>query len=129
MASERKEQMRQLRKQGLKHKEIAERFGVSTQYVSVVCGGSSPGRFAAVGEECIYPNLRKWMNENEVSRSEFLRRMGIDVHTSNLQRLGHYIRGEAQPRKPYIDKMLKVTGLTYEVLFYEGGAEDGKRRR
>lgn len=126
MASERKEQMRQLRKQGLKHKEIAERFGVSTQYVSHVCGECYPFRFVPVGKECIYPNLRKWMNENEVSRSEFLRRMGIEVHTKNLEKLGHYIRGETYPKKPYIDKMLKVTGLTYEVLFYEGGAEDGK---
>jgi hypothetical protein len=28
------------------------------------------------------------------------------------------MRGDAQPRKPYIDKMLAVTGMTYEELFY-----------
>lgn len=125
--NDRKEQIRQLRNQGLKYREIAEQVGVSTQYIAHVCGESNPARFSPFGSECVYPNLRKWMNENKISKSEILRRMGIEVHPNNLQRLGYYIRGEANPRKPYIDNLLKVTGLTYEVLFHEGeGAEDGK---
>lgn len=118
--SDRKEEMRRLREQGLKQREIAEMFGVSIQYVSLVCGKGNPARFVPVSSNCVYPNLRKWMNENKVSKSELLRRMGMDVNTSNSLRLGAYMLGETYPRKPYIDKLLAATGLTYEVLFYEG---------
>ena len=118
-----KEQMKLLRDQGLKHREIAEIFGVSRQYVADVCGKCDPAYFTPVGSECVYPNLRKWMNENKVSRREFLKRMGLTPHTSNHVRFSNCIRGEYQPYKPYIDKMLKVTGMTYEMLF--AGVEDG----
>lgn len=32
-----KKRMQELRDQGLKHKEIAEKFGVSRQYAAIVC--------------------------------------------------------------------------------------------
>lgn len=112
-----KEQMLQLRKEGLKYREIAELCGVSIQYVSTVCSISSPAYFKPVGEECIYPNLRDWMNKHKVSRMEFLRRMGLTLHASNYERLCGYITGKIYPRKPYIDKMLAVTGMTYETMF------------
>lgn len=113
-----KEQMRAMREQGMKHKEIAAAFGVSAQYVSVVCGKFGPSHFVPIGDECIYPNLRKWMNKNKVTRAEFLRRMELATHNSNHARFNKCIRGEYQPRKPFIDKMIKVTGLKYETLFY-----------
>ncbi len=121
--TDKKAQMRAMREQGAKHREIAEVFGVSVQYVSMVCGSCAPARFVPLGDECIYPNFRKWMNENKVSRSEFVRRMGLTAHDNNLRRLYQIVRGELQPNKPYIDKMLEITGLTYEVLFAE--VEDG----
>lgn len=118
-----KEQMMAMREQGLKHREIAAAFGVSRQYVAFVCGKCDPAYFVPIGDECVYPNLRKWMNKNKVSRSEFLRRMGITTGADNQERLNKTIRGEFQPRKKYIDKMLQVTGLKYETLFAE--VEDG----
>ena len=114
-----KERMKLLREQGLTHGEIAKVFGVSRQYVSHVCGKCDPAYFIPIGSECIYPNLRKWMNENKVCRGEFVRRMGLVLHTNNIERFGRCLRGEYHPPKPYIDKMLKVTGLTYETLFAE----------
>lgn len=113
-----RKQMQALRAQGLKYKEIGERLGVSAQYVAVVCGKGDQAYYRPVGDECVYPNLRKWMNKNKVSRREFLRRMGLTAHTGNYERLTSYLRGETEPRKAYIDKMLEVTGLTYEELFY-----------
>ncbi len=122
--SERKKEMRALREQGLKHREIAERFGVSHQYVAMVCGTCDPRYYIHIGDECVYPNLRNWMNENKISRKELLRRIGVEPLANNYSRLNKYLRGEAQPRKPWIDKMLEVTGMTYEVMFWR--AEDGK---
>ena len=118
-----KEQMKLMRDHGMKHREIAEVFGVSRQYVADVCGKCDPAYFVPIGDDCIYPNLRRWMNENKIPRKEFLRRMGLTSHSANIERFGNFIRGEHHPRKPYIDMMLKVTGMTYETLFAE--VEDG----
>ena len=113
-----RKQMQMMREAGSKCKEIAEAFGVSKQYVSQVCGKGNPKYFQIVGDDCPYPNLRNWMNENKVSKMELLRRIGLASVPSNYERLCSYINGKTFPRKPYIDKMLKVTGLTYEELFY-----------
>ena len=117
-APSKRKQMQMLRDQGLKHKEIAEKFGCSRQYVAMVCSKCDPAYFIPIGEECVYPNLRKWMNENKVSRKEFLRRMGLTPHNTNYDRFNSYITGKNHARKPYIDKMLEVTGFTYEELFH-----------
>lgn len=113
----RRRQMYAMRFQGLTYQKIADEFGVSKQYVAKVCGNCCPPNFRGIDEKCIYPNLKKWMNDNYISRAEFLRRMGISAHTSNYQRFTAVMRGETQPKKDYIDKMLAVTGLTYEILF------------
>lgn len=119
-----RKQMQILRDQGLKHREIAEQFGVSRQYVAMVCGKCDPAYYIPVGDSCVYPNLRAWMNENKVSRNEFVRRMGLTTNQRNIERFGAYLRGEAHPRKQYIDKMLAVTDITYEELFYQEGNDD-----
>ena len=113
-----RKKMQLLRDQGLKYREIAEKFGVSRQYVCAVCASYDPDHFRIIDEHCVYPNLREWMNDHKVSRSELLRRMGLTVNANNSNRLSYYMRGENDPRKDYIDRMLKVTGMTYEKLFY-----------
>lgn len=113
-----RKQMQMLRDQGLKYREIAEKFGVSKQYVCMVCSKRNPAYFTPIDDKCIYPKLRDWMNENKISRNEFVRRMGLTTHTGNISRFGSYLMGEAYPRKQYIDKMLDVTGMTYEELFF-----------
>ena len=119
-----KDRMKLMRESGMKHREIAEVFGVSKQYVADVCGKCDPAYFVPIGSECIYPNLRKWMNDNKVSRREFMKRMGLTPHTNNNERFCRCLRGEYQPPKPYIDKLLMVTGFTYETLF-DGGTNNG----
>lgn len=116
--SSKRKKMKMLREHGLTYQEIGDRVGVSKQYVGVVCGEHNPSYFAYIGKECIYPNLRDWMNDNKVSRRELLRRMGLTAHAENYGRLSRYLRGEASPRKHYIDRMLDVTGMTYEEMFY-----------
>lgn len=129
-AQSKRKQMQMMRDQGYKHREIAEKFGVSRQYVAQVCGVCDPAYYVPVDERCIYPNLRIWMNENKVSRKKLLLRMGLTESPKNYDRLTSYLRGDAHPRKQYIDRMLAATGMTYEKLFYTGinddrRAEDG----
>lgn len=110
----------QARESGLSYREIGEMFGVSFQTVAQVCGKYQPRQFQFVTETgCVYPNLRKWMNENRVSRREVVRRMGlIDTNPGSVSLFGDYMRGKHDPPKRVIDKLLEVTGMTYEVLFY-----------
>lgn len=113
----RREWALQLRDQGLTYREIGEMLGVSRQRVAHICGKQDPAHFYCIGKSCVYTNLRAWMNKHKVSRSELLRRMGLEAHPENITRLSAVMRGEHHPRKPYIDMMLKATGFTYETLF------------
>ena len=106
------------RETGMTLQQVAEKHGVSRQYVSVVCGKYNPSYFKYITEEgCIFPNLRRWMNENKVGKQEFLRRMHMDTCGVNSTRLKGVINGSSTPRKDWIDLMLGVTGMTYEKLF------------
>ena len=113
----RKEWALQLREQGLTYREVAEMLGVSWQRAAQLCGKQNIAYFRHIDESCIYHNLRAWMNEHKVSRAELLRRMGLTTNPENSTKLSKIMCGEWQPRKPYIDKMLQVTGLSYEKLF------------
>ena len=110
------------RDSGMTYKEIAIMFGVSRQRVHQVCGKYNPHRFQFITETgCIYPNWRKWMNDNKVSRYELVRRMGLIASQTNyVLTVSGYMNGEYEPKKWFIDKLLEVTGLKYEVLFYKG---------
>ena len=106
------------RQKGMSLRAIAAKYGVSHQAVSQVCAKYMPGRFVPfTPEQVIYPNLRRWLNENRVSKSEFLRRMGNLPQASSSESLRSWFRGDHYPDKAHIDKILAVTGLTYEELW------------
>lgn len=117
-----KEQCLKLHSEGLKHAEIARIVGTSRQNVSRICGKYMPGHFRRITEEeCVYPIWRNWMNENRMTRTELLRRMGLSATPRESTTLSLWMRGEYYPQKRSIDRILMATGLTYEQLFYRGG--------
>lgn len=106
------------REKGKTYREIAEMYGVSFQAVACACGKQKDYQFRAwTKERCIYPNLRNWLNENKISCKEFVRRMGQVPSGGSDYSFRNYLSGEAYPQKRTIDKMLEVTGLTYEQLW------------
>lgn len=108
------------RNAGMKYAEIAAKYGVSYQCVAQSCASRGVGRFKPyTATECIYPNLRKWLNDNKVSRYEFIRRLGDHQNAVSTARISEHFRGRSYPRKETIDKFIEVTGLTYEQLFAE----------
>ena len=102
---------------GMTYREIAEKHGVSYQAVAQCCGRQGPYFKAYTEEEVVYPGLRKWLNENRVTRSEFIRRMGNIGSGTMVSRIGKHFRGENLPTKKTIDSFIEVTGMTYEQLF------------
>ena len=118
MIQERSRQMLYDRDQGMTYREIGEKYGVSYQRVQQLIGGrkGNTGPFRPV-KKCPYPNLKKWMNELQISRHEICRRVYGNTGRENYNRMCSYIRGDNDPPKRVIDKMIEATGMKYEVLF------------
>lgn len=117
--TEKREMANRLRDQGYTLEQIGQMLGISRARAGQLV--ARQGKFHVIlAEHCPYVNLRNWMNANRVSRAEFIRRMGYMNDPETVIRFGCVLRGEQQPRKDYIDKMLKVTGMTYEEMFAIG---------
>lgn len=105
------------REKGLTYREIAEKYGVSYQSVHATCC-SVEGAYQMIIIErgCIYPNLRKWLNEDKNRKKRFFEQ----VKCCGIRDV---LKGEKQPRKGTIDAMLRITGMTYEEMFMEDDHE------
>lgn len=60
----------------------------------------------------VYPNLERWMKENR-----FTQKMVGDVIGVSAGNVSHICRGKQDISKRYIDKLLELTGMTYEECF------------
>lgn len=107
---------------GLTYAEIAAKHGISKQRVAQVCAKRTNNYFKPyTAERVVYPHLRKWLNDNKITRREFIKRMGYAYSAGIDSRLSVWFRGKSYPQKPTIDKIIAVTGLTYEQLFAREG--------
>lgn len=110
---------------GLSYAKIAAKHGVSRQRIAQVCGCYSKKHFRGItSDQCVYKNLRAWMNSNEISQAELLRRMGTLPYGSSISCLQSVLRGRTYPRKDTIDRLLSVTGLSYRELFEEDSQDE-----
>ena len=116
----RTEQYITLRKQGLTYREIAAQLGVTYQAVAQVCAKRSDTQFRKIlPDGCVYPVLRDWMNEHRVSRQELYRLMnnGEPCIGKAPHIIANRLRGESGWKMDEINKLLDITGMTYEELF------------
>ena len=109
---------REERAKGLTYQQIAEKYGVSKQNVAQSCGKHGPNHFRSwTAESCVYPNVRKWLNKSKMTKNELIRRLGAKPHVNTHRVVGNYLQGKSYPSKQTIDKLLSITGLTYEEFF------------
>lgn len=101
------------RARGLTYREIGEKYGVSGQSVYTCCAkqGAMPKKVISF-KGCIWPNLRRWLNEDRGRAERFFLAM---KGTTILD----ILKGIRQPKKDVIDRMIAITGMTYEELFRE----------
>lgn len=99
---------------GMTYREIAEKYGISRQAVYVTCTkvGGAPSFKIITQTGCIWPNLRAWLNADRERQKQFFRAFeGCSIRDC--------LKGIRQPKKHEIDKMLSITGMTYEFMFAE----------
>lgn len=108
-------------KKGLSVTEIAKKYGVSKQAVSQCCCVYGKRIFKEfTQEQCIYFHLREWMNRNKIKKSTLMKMVGLEPLSANYTTFNNYLTGKTEPRKGFIDKLIRVTGLPYAMLFWEG---------
>lgn len=95
---------------GCTMQEVGEKFGVSKQYIQTLF----PALGRCGGRGYIYPNISKWMYENRVSGTAFADLLDVSPSVAS-----YWFRGIHEPKKCFIDRVLAVTGMTYEEAFYE----------
>lgn len=113
-----REQKIALRDAGYSHAEIAKILGISKQAVSSALAGYEPKLFRIIRhEQCVFFGLRNWMNENKISVSELARRCGYVPYPETHARITNFLNGKYIIKNDLIDKIINVTGLTYEEAF------------
>ena len=112
------QQMLAMQNDGKTYQQIGEAFGISRQRVHQMIGGRDVRFFRHIGTKtCIYKGVRKYLNDNQISIAELVRRTYGIYHPKNFYSMRNRLSGVTDINKTYIDKILEVTGLTYEVAF------------
>lgn len=90
-------------------REASEKYGVSYQRIQQMFPGvSRRGR----KYKCVYPNIGIWINLNCATLQKFAELVGVSCESVH-----NYLSGRRLPNKKLIDKILEVTGMTYEEAF------------
>lgn len=117
-----REEVIELCREGYAYREIAETLGITRQRVYQILKDVHVEDFTRLKDtDCVYPNIKKWWNENRMTYMKFFKAMDLEYHAANINRFKTYIKGKSNPRKKYIDKLITTTGMTYEQLFYREG--------
>lgn len=116
MTNHEKAQMYEMHLEGYTLQEIANQFGISKQRVAQILPPMKQGYRAAQTEmlnKIVYPNIREWMRKNAVTM-----RMLVDLCGSEYPTIYRMLHNEKyNARRCTIDKILSVTGMTYEEAF------------
>lgn len=107
-----------MRLDGVPIRKIAEKYGVSYQYIHQLFPGIRKD-YREKYKSCIYPNIVKFLHENSMSLNELAKRC-------NLSGVGlqDFLSGRNGGSKKTVDKILKATGMTYEEAFAEDAQDE-----
>lgn len=115
ITNEQKIEMFKMRVEGVPLVEIGEKYGVSKQAVQQMLGGIIHTPREA-SRKCAYPSLKKWCADHEMS----FRQLAIKAHITPQSIYGK-LSGLVGFSQGQIDRILALTGLTYEEAFKREG--------
>lgn len=108
---------------GVTFTDVAKHFGVSKQRIHQMLGKQKLSCVVRGTKGMIYPNLKRWMIENEVTYKDLLERMGLSSCNVANTRLSKQLKkheGEKESiglRIDQIRKILEITGMSFEECF------------
>lgn len=115
-----KARMKELSFEGLTYEEIGKIYGISKQRVFQIIGSRDVRKWKYIKpEDCVWIGIWRWMNQNRISMAELCRLYYGNSMSENRNRLKRRLKNENVRNidKLFIDKMLAITGLTYEEAF------------
>lgn len=119
MTIEQKVEAYRMRLEGATLQSIADEMGVTKECIRrnlpPIEGKSWTAD--AVLSRCVYPGIAKWLYENRCTYAKLGELIMVPQAT-----MSRWMNGVSKPTKSNIDKILEVTGLTYEQAFYEAEA-------
>lgn len=99
--------------------EVADKFGVSREYIRQITPPTGTlAQTRSSYEKCIYPNISSWLYENRYSYNRFSK-----LICCTCTSIYNALIGKTDPSKCLIDKILDATGMTYEVAFEQKNGE------
>ena len=120
-----REQAIALRQKGMTYQEIADSMGISKAYVAILLDRTVKTSNFHIWpvETSPYPILTQWMNDNQITRQELAEKLGYSVSTSSGYIIAKIMKTDKLSKRE-IDKLLEITGMTYEELFRKLATED-----
>lgn len=106
---ERAIEMFKLRLAGYTFREIGEKYGVSDRRVQIIL---NPKGRRPLDPECIYPNLKNWMQKNRMTVSDFAKLSGLSTTI-----IYNTFKGKTKPSMRTISKVLETTNMDFKTAF------------
>lgn len=114
MTKEQKLEACSMRFDGVSLQEIADHFGVTKEYIRKITPKvETKSVYRTKSGKCIYTNILGWMQKNRVCAKKLSKMIGVSTCT-----VSNMLKGKVNTTKNTIDKVLEVTGMTYEEAFY-----------
>lgn len=115
MTIDQKVEAYRMRLEGASLQSIADTFGVTRERIHQILPGEGKSwRDDAVLSRCAYPGIAQWLFDNRINYAKFAGLTGFAQAT-----ISRWMNGTHKLSKSAIDKILEVTGMTYEQAFGE----------
>ena len=105
-----------MRLEGMTLQSIADKFGVTREYIRQITPLAGPSHRTGYA----FPNIAKWLHTEGIYNYEFADMLGVSGAT-----LGSWLLGKTEPSLYAIRKIIEVTGMPFEVAFAVEEKQDG----
>lgn len=109
---------------GMTYEQIGVKHGVTRQRVGQLISKWNKYNFKVIKTDgCAYKNLRRWMNDNYVGRSELARAVGIasdPIGGYEMQNFRYMLLGRRVFPEDILTKLIAVTGLSKDKILERG---------
>ena len=128
MTKEQKFEMHRMRLSGCTYKEIAEKFGCSSQRIHQIIPDTDRNTawVHQLADICVYKGLSEYIKKNNMTLSAFTEILRPNYKGYNTSRIKGWISGVRDFGISDIRKILELTGMTFEECFALKEREDNK---